>query len=308
MQQADELSPIFNLSGDARVHVFRRRFTASAELGEMEVDAYVVTSKRYLVVLDTLLCPEDAAAMMKYMRQELHGRKLLVFNSHADWDHIWGNSYFTGSHAAPIIAHDACLLRVQSSEAGHELATFRASDPLFRTVVLTPPTITFSHHLTIHGGDLTIHLLHAPGHERDHCAIWLPELRLLLAFDALELPLPLLNTPGGVPQMFSTLEQFRALHPTRVLCSHSRTNSSDIIDANLTYLRTLEQRCRAFLRAHPHLRTEALLDIAEAIGYSFDEVVENQSTLPNRNFYSQAHNENIRHVIRWIRDDALPAQ
>src|SRR5947209_10894903 len=156
----------------------------------MEVDAYVAIMHRYAVVLDTLLCPEDAAQMMQAVQDDLAGKTLLCVNSHADWDHTWGNGYFTGEHAVPILASAHCLTRMRSEAAREELAKYQTRYPLFRNVEVVPPTITFNERLTIVDSHLTIELLPAPGHHLDQIVAWLPEIRLLLAFDAVEKPLP----------------------------------------------------------------------------------------------------------------------
>ncbi len=84
------------MSPDTRIRVFRRSLNLPGEFDEMEVDAYVIVTERFLVFLDTMLCPEDMAVVMQHVQNELPGRQLLVVNSHADWDHSWGNCYFTG--------------------------------------------------------------------------------------------------------------------------------------------------------------------------------------------------------------------
>ena len=87
----------------------------------MYVDAYSVISARYVVICDTLLCPTDMQIVMENVRPELtNGRQLLVVNSHADWDHAWGNSYFTSRQNAPLLAHHHCRERLQSAEAQAE--------------------------------------------------------------------------------------------------------------------------------------------------------------------------------------------
>src|ERR1051326_1030268 len=205
------------MSHDPRIRVFRRVFNAPGEFEKMEVDAYVLITATYLVVFDTLLCPEDAQAMMQMVQDQLAGRQVLVVNSHADWDHAWGNAYFTGEHAAPSIAHEHGRIRMESQEARAELADFRPRSPIFRNVRLLPATIAFNHELTLHDGDLTIELFPAPGHHRDHIAAWIPQLSLLLAFDAVENPLPCIENAGEVPSMFATLERFLTLPSESVL-------------------------------------------------------------------------------------------
>lgn len=299
MPTVDGTVSVPEMSSDKRVRVFRRTLTGLEEFERMEVDAYVVITHRYLVVLDTLLCPEDMAAVMHEVQDALSGRQLLVVNSHADWDHSWGNAYFTAQLSAPIIAHEHCRTRIESEEAKTELADYQHRYPTFQNVALVPPTLTFSSTITIHGGDLTIVLLPAPGHHRDHIAAWIPELRLLLAFDAVEKPVPIIDNSSGVQPMMITLESFLALEPQRVLCSHSKTTSIDVVKENRAYLREIERRSRALLATHRP--TQAELEHASIlINYPFDEVISGFTEPVDRSFYTWAHDNNVRCILQWL--------
>jgi glyoxylase-like metal-dependent hydrolase (beta-lactamase superfamily II) len=287
------------MSTSSQVRVFRRVLNATETFEGLDVDAYIVITDSYLVVCDTLLSPEDVAMMMEMVQDKVAGRTVLVINSHADWDHTWGNAYFRGKHAAPIIAHEQGLVRIKSAEARQELADFQHRHPAFHNVELVQPTITFKHGLAIHDGDLTIELFPTPGHHRDHIAAWLPELSLLLAFDAVEKPLPCIENAAAVPSMFATLEQLLALQPRHVLCSHGKTTSPEIIKENLAYIQEIEQRSRAALLTHSP--TEQELEHAdEFIQYPFDEVIAGSNEEIDRVFYSQAHNTNICYMLEWL--------
>ena len=296
------------MSTDARIRVFRRNLNLPGEFEVLEVDAYIIVTDRYIVLLDTMLCPEDMATVMQSVQDELAGRQVLVVNSHADWDHSWGNAYFTDDHpahpvhtayAAPIIAQDYCRVRMLSDEAHTELVDYQSRFPVFRNVTLVPPTITFDHHFTIHGGDLTIELMPAPGHHPDHIAAWIPELKLLLAFDAVEKPLPFMEDALSVQPMFATLERFLALKPQRVLCSHGKTTSPALVTDNLAYLREVERRSRLLLRTKTPTNAE-LEHAATLIGYPFEEVIGNSSASVDHNFYSWAHDANARNIVQWL--------
>jgi glyoxylase-like metal-dependent hydrolase (beta-lactamase superfamily II) len=153
--------------------------------------------------------------------------------------------------------------------------------------------------MVIHGGDLTIELQAAPGHHPDQIVAWMPELRLLLAFDAVERPLPLMDDQRCVPDMFTTLERLVALHPARVLCSHGKSTSPQLVAANLRYAREIERRSRLLLQRHRPSGEE--LDRASAlIGYPFDEVVAGVDGQIDRTFYGQGHENNIRAVLSWL--------
>jgi len=295
------LSVVSDMGLDPRIHVFRAFFRAPGEYEGIEVDAYVVVTERYVIVCDTLLCPEDMETVMYAMRAELVGRQLLVINSHADWDHSWGNSYFIGEYAAPIIAHEYCRMRMLSEEAQAGINEYRQRFNIFDSVVLMPPTLTFKEQFTIHGGDLTLELLAAPGHHPDHIAVWIPELRLLLAFDAAEKPLPLIESKEGVQSMLSTLARFLSMQPHTVLCSHGKTTSISTIQENLAYLREIERRSRVLLKAG-HPSPEKLERAALLINYPLDEVLTGASQPVEREFYAGAHNKNVRNIIEWLMD------
>ena len=288
------------MSTDERVRVFRRSLDEMEDFSGMEVDAYAVITERYVVVCDTMLCPEDAAAMMQMVQGTLTGRELLVVNSHADWDHVWGNRYFTGEHAAPIIAHEHSLARLQSEESRKELEDYQQRYPVFRSVTLVPPTITFQSGLTIHGGGLSIELIPAPGHHLDHIAAWIPQLRLLLAFDAAEMPFPIMEDAAAVPLMFATLERFIALQPERVLCSHGKTTSPELVKENLAYLREVERRCQAFINARRPTDAE-MEHAAELIDYPLDEVIAGRGSEVDSKFYGWVHDNNVRCMMEWLK-------
>lgn len=287
------------ISGDGRVLVFRRSLDIAGEFEGLEVDAYVVLTDRYVVMLDTMLCPEDAAAMMEQISGVAAGKTLLCVNSHADWDHAWGNAYFQGSHGASIIAHEQCRTRLLSAGAAEELRSFRQLSPIFRDVELFAPTLTFSERFTIFGGDLTIELLSAPGHHLDEIAAWIPELSLLLAFDAVEPPFPSVDGPDCVPLMFRSLERLTSLQPQRALCSHGNTTSPAIINNNLAYFREIERRSRTYLDGHAPTQTE-LEHSSLTIAYPFDEAIAGVDGNIDRTYYSQAHEDNCAAVLRWL--------
>ena len=311
LEQTERPFEVSKMSRDMRVRVFRRLFAmkegASASEA-MQVDSYAVITEHYVIVLDALLCPEDMEYIMSSLQQECEGRQVIVVDSHADWDQCWGNNYFTASHAAPILAHDHCLTRLHSQEEQDGLQAFKQRYPLFRNVVLTNPTLTFSQSFTIHDEDLTLELFSAPGHHPDQIAAWIPELRLLFAFDAAEWPLPLIENAQGVPLMYSTLKHFLTLKPQHVLCSHGKTTDANVLQSNLDYLKKIEQRGRVFLTtAHAGLNLKEIEHPSTLIDYPFEEAISDITgsrngldSIPDPEFYGEAHENNTRAVLEWL--------
>src|SRR5579871_1622954 len=93
------VSEVPNAGWDRRIHLFRAGH---------EVDTYAVVTERSVVFVDTTATPEDAAMIVEAMRPHLETRLPLVVNTHADYDHAWGNAAFAtpgGTCPAPIIGH-----------------------------------------------------------------------------------------------------------------------------------------------------------------------------------------------------------
>jgi len=123
MVQPNEVFPVLELSNDDRVRVFRKSIHGIQAFEGMEVDAYIIFTDRFLIMLDTMLCPEDVSATLQSVSTEIIGRSLLCINSHADWDHAWGNHVFAGPSEllpAPIIVViEARTLLARMTGYGH---------------------------------------------------------------------------------------------------------------------------------------------------------------------------------------------
>jgi glyoxylase-like metal-dependent hydrolase (beta-lactamase superfamily II) len=300
MATTAEIFAVPQLSPDPRVRIFRRTLSDVDGFERMEVDAYLILGEQYAFLLDTLLCPADVARLLAFCAPDIGTRQLLCINSHADWDHTWGNGYFHHQPAVPIIAHDFCRQRLLSEEARQQLREYQARFPLFHDVTLRPPSLTFSQRLTLVDGELGIELLHAPGHCLDQIVAWLPSIGLLLAFDAVERPLPAIADAACAPLMLATLQRLGELPARSVLCSHGQSRSSPaLIAENLAYLREIERRCRLLLADHTP-GANLLEQTAEQIGYPFSEVVADQAIEVDLPYYSQTHEQNAQAILRWL--------
>lgn len=216
------------------------------------VDSFILVTTRYVIVIDTLLNPTTAMALIDLARPYLRdGRTPLVINTHADWDHCWGNQLFAGPRAvlpAPIIGHARSVPRF-GTEMAEQLRANRDTYPgRFDMVEPVAPTLTFTDRLTIDGGDLTLELFPAAGHTDDHIALYIPEIATLLAGDAAEEPFPFAYTVEGLVALRATLHKLRALGAAAVFYCHAAVQSGpSLLDRNIAYFDELEARCRAAL-------------------------------------------------------------
>ncbi|NKL75432.1 MBL fold metallo-hydrolase [Rhizobium leguminosarum] len=260
-----------------------------------EVDAVFVRTERFNVLIDTLGTPELCMAALDLLEGQTNARPLIVINSHMDWDHFWGNAAIAGR--APIIAHAAALDRLRDPSAREVLRDKASQESRFRNVDLIGPDITFSGSMTLNGGDLTLELIHTPGHTPDHIAVWIPELRICLAVDAVEYPIPEVwsKSAGDLRLIRSSLERIRDLNARLVIPAHGRTHFPSAVDGNLAYFQALADRVGSLSKsqlADPQLGSSSGLRLEDFVpipdGMASDTVA----------FYRQCHETNLGATVQ----------
>lgn len=201
---------------------------------EIAVCATVIFGETVSVVVDTLIRPEDMTPVREMLAS--HGRPVIVVNTHADWDHTWGNAAFPDT---PIIAHRLC--RAEMLTTGRRtLAEKQAQEPeRYRSVVIVPPTITFAEFMDIDLGGITLSIHHLPGHTVDESVVHLPELGVFLAGDAAEWPIPTTDV-GPLQPWAESLRMWAARDDiTIVIPSHGPVEGIQLLRDNAAYLEAL---------------------------------------------------------------------
>ncbi len=268
------------------------------------VTVFGIVTKRYLVLVDTLLNAPMAGEAIDLMSEDLKGRELLVINTHADWDHAWGNGCFAGDsapHPAPILAHPLCRQRMESAEEWAVLAKKKIEEPdLYGSVRLVPPTITVNDGAEIHTGDLTLRIVATPGHRADHIAVFIPEIPALLAGDAAEYPLPFVDSDVTYTQMRSSLVRMKSLAARQVFYCHAVGRYDDsVINLNLAYFDEVESRIAEAAHQKPPLDTSLRDDeLARRIGFTWDDAcAQFHFATSQQEFYRGAHRTAVRAAV-----------
>ena len=209
------------------------------------VRSYLIKTERFLLVYDTLLGPKSGGFLREEALRFADSRPLLVANSHADWDHYFGNMMFP----EPILGTHAMVQRVTEGVGQKELAEKRNEHPeCYEAVQLVPPSVAVGRDTVLHGGDLTIKLLLTRGHRPDHLAIFVPELSTLFPGDCVEDPIPLVDedsdeTSHTIEELSRSLQSFLELQPEWVLANHAAPEKGVTrIESNLAYLKTLQSQ------------------------------------------------------------------
>lgn len=272
------------------------------------VQTFIVVTQRYVVLIDTVINPATARRLVEHARPYLAaGRTLLVINTHADYDHAWGNQLFAGADApfpAPIIGSQRCADRLRADEEASLLQEMQRAEPeIFSEVRLTPPTVRFDGELTIDGGDLTLHLIPTPGHTEDHLSIYIPEIATLLAGDAAELPYPAARTPTGLPAMRASIAALAALNAQIVLYCHAPvTAGPQLLRDNLAYFDALERACRRGQAQGVDASTAMEAQLAELLACRYDEITPQRELWRDVQSYyrTDGHATQLRMMLDWV--------
>ncbi len=199
------------------------------------VTGTVVVGQQRVAIIDTLSCPADMQPVMDLLRRV--GLPPVVVNTHADWDHAWGNAAFP---EAAIVGHRLCRQRLLDPAAGQLLREMQGQHPAwFGPVTLVPPSITFEHEVELDLGGVTVALRHLPGHTADCLVAHLPERGILLAGDCAEAPLPLIEDPSSIAPWARALRWWSEQGLRRVVLCHGGVAGPELLVDNARYLEGL---------------------------------------------------------------------
>jgi glyoxylase-like metal-dependent hydrolase (beta-lactamase superfamily II) len=199
-----------------------------------DVRSVVILGPARTVVFDTLAHPMDMAPV----RRLVGDRPVTVVYSHADWDHAWGTCGLAGWDE--VVAHAAAAERFRG-DVIRDLDTRREGDPeTWNAVELVPPDRTVTRPLTLELGGLTLILSSLRGHTDDSLVGFIPRWGVMLAGDAVETPLPVVNEGAALPGWIRALEAWSGEpQVTTVVPAHGPVAGSELLLDTARYLRSL---------------------------------------------------------------------
>lgn len=199
---------------------------------EDDIAVYLIQTATYWFLCDTHLGPQSMQTIKKYIAEQANNKAVIVFNSHSDWDHIWGNCAFPG---ALIIGHETCRKRMR--EIGEfELESLREQHR--GNIELVPPNVTFSDRLLF--ADEEIEFIYAPGHTVDSAVCFDRKDSVLYVGDLVEQPIPYLDY-HDLATYISTLEFIKDFPAKIKLSAHSGIVDNSLIKRNIAYITTILQ-------------------------------------------------------------------
>jgi len=202
----------------------------------MRVRGAVVLGTDKAVVFDTLVLAEE----LSEVRELCVGKEIIVVYSHADWDHVWGTPAFD---FAEVIGHKRCLERFEDpNDVIKSLKEHQKQKPeLYKNVKLIAPTKTFNDRLSLELGGVNVELSHLPGHSLDGIMAFVPEDGVLLAGDAVETALPVINEDSPLSAWISLLKNWSTNQKVKtVVPSHGEIQGKELLNYNIAYLKAMQ--------------------------------------------------------------------
>jgi cyclase len=195
---------------------------------------HVIFGDHRVYVCDTFIGPDSMAEIARIIKENGHQDKpIVVFNSHADWDHVWGNCYFEG---AMILSHRDTRTRM-INEWDDELE--KNQEFQRGLVILTPPTTVFDTNYIFE--DDRVEFFHTPGHTIDSSSCYDHREKILFVGDNIESNVPYVNSLD-FGTYISTLEDYLAREWTHIIPGHDPIQTDDtLIRSNLDYLKHLRE-------------------------------------------------------------------
>ena len=201
----------------------------------MRVRGAAVLGENKAVIFDTLVLAQE----LTEVRELCGDRDVIIVYSHADWDHIWGTQAFD---YCEVIGHEACAARFANpDDAPATLKAYQEQDAIYKDINLIAPTKTFEQKMTLELGGLTVELSYLPGHSLDGVVAFIPEDGVLLAGDAVETALPVINDDSPLTQWTTLLENWAADERVKtVVPSHGEIQGRELLGYNAAYLKAVQ--------------------------------------------------------------------
>ncbi|MCY6372306.1 MBL fold metallo-hydrolase [Clostridium ganghwense] len=202
------------------------------ELVDTEFDCstnvYLIDGKDYLFLCDTYLGPKSMLEIKKFINKHLDEKPIIVFNSHSDWDHIWGNCFFKNSI---IISHEICREDIEKN-ALYELNKYK--EHCQGEVKIYIPNLTFKERLDFIDED--IEFFYSPGHTNNSASCFDRKDNVLFVGDNIENPQPYL-TCNNFDIYEKTLNKYIEIQADYIIPGHGDVANYDLVRKNLKYIK-----------------------------------------------------------------------
>lgn len=198
------------------------------ELGQTNLLA--IYGNRFTYICDTFLGPEPMEEIKQVIKDDGRNQPIIIFNSHSDWDHVWGNCAFDQSI---IISHEQCRANLENNFSNELSAN---SQYAMGKIKPQFPNLLFKERLIFPDDDLEF--FYTPGHTNDSASCIDKKSGVLFIGDNVEYPIPYLQSTDLKGYIIS-LKKYIELEPNYIVTGHGGDATMDLVFSNLDYITKL---------------------------------------------------------------------
>ncbi len=198
---------------------------------EFETNIFIIYGEKYTYICDTFLGPESMNKVKDMIIKDKREQPIIVFNSHRDWDHVWGNCAFENS---TIIAHYKCREYLEK----HFLEDLEKKSHFAKGKVLPCyPNLLFTDRILFPDDD--IEFFYTPGHTEDSSSCYDRKTKTLFVGDNVEPLIPIIQNKD-LKSYINTLKKYIDIQPEVIITGHGKDGTMNLLNSNLNYLEKLD--------------------------------------------------------------------
>ncbi|MHA2250164.1 MAG: MBL fold metallo-hydrolase [Candidatus Kariarchaeaceae archaeon] len=230
------------------------------------VNVYVINGPKHLFVCDTHYGPEIMEEIFAYLKEQgLPKKPVIVFNSHYDMDHVWGNCYFKSIDRSMIISHVRCreILLKEWKQMVDQFGSRKRGE-----VELTLPNLVFQQRIVFE--DDGVEFFYSPGHTEDSssCIDHMDKV-LFVGDNILQEPVPYLDR-SDIDTFKTTLEEYLDLDVDTIIGTHidiltDKTRIEELIEYMRNF-KTLTVNQENFTQLYKFIHRDNAIVFARSLG------------------------------------------
>jgi len=226
-----------------------------------KLNIYVINGEEHIFICDTGFGSDSVNELLDYLRTiDIHSKPFIVFNSHADYDHVWGNHVFKESE---IIAHELSpeIFQKEGEEILEKYEKHKRGE-----VVLTPPNRLFKEKIVfkVEG----VEFYHSPGHTLESSSCFDHKEKILFVGDNIEFPFPYINFLN-LENYCDSLREYLTRNAKIIISGHDEVMFDEsLIQKNLQYLETIQSKNidrKNFTKQHRGIHFQNISRLAELL-------------------------------------------
>ena len=210
-----------------------------------ESNAGLVASGEHVLLVDTLWDLALTRRMLDEARGLVDATPEVLFNTHSDGDHVWGNQLLAGARIVSTAKTRELMTLDTPGELrrlkrlgkvvrplGRELAPFDWSG-----VELTLPNETFEGELSVEVGERRVELVEVgPAHTAGDAVAWVPDVSVCFAADILFIGCTPITWAGPLAGWLAAIDRISSLGATTFVPGHGPVCDQSAVDLLRQYL------------------------------------------------------------------------